>query len=218
VDLFPALPDALPKLNLAADPAPEVEIRWPEDPRAQIFWPAEQAAHTAIVEQPVQAPTAELPPAAFASATAQPAPARNPDPAPEPALAEVERLKHDPIYLPRDPRFEPRFALEDVPSDHPLLIFSDPSPAPPPEPEPEPEAVAAGDGRFSRLANHASAFAERLPDHWALSAAPGLAVATEDAVAGELTDIQSPALTVLFAIVVICAVLLFVYLVTPLLR
>ena len=190
VNFFRSPASDRPQLNLEPEPAPEVEIHWPEDPRAQIFWPGEEQA------SPV------------------------PEKLPEPAVQEEVERQYDPIYMPRDPRFEPRFLLEDVPADRPVLIFSDPpsSPIPGTEREPESEPRATFDGPVQRLASHASAFAERMPDHWALSAPPSLAMATEEAVARELSEIQSPALTVLFAVVVIAAVLLFVFLVTPLLR
>ena len=210
VDLFPPLASALPELNLELESAPDVAIHWPEDPRAQIFWPGAAPApveQRAPVEQPVPArdevpPVAEQPPV-LPSATPE----------------EVEP-HHDPIYVPRDPRFEPRFTVEDVPASRPVLIFSDPPSAPWPgrESDSVPDARATLDGPVRRLASHASAFAERMPDHWALTAPPTLVLATEEAVARELAEIQSPALTVLFAVVVIAAVLLFVFLVTPLLR
>lgn len=202
VDLFPPLATPRPELNLEPEGAPEVEIRWPEDPRAQIFWPGEQEA-TSETPAPVGY---EVAPSAAEQLS-------------QPPLGREIKLQHDPIYTPRDPRFEPRFLLEDVPADRPLLIFSDPPSSPPPGRESAPGSEPrVFEGPFSRLGNHASGFAERMPDHWALSAAPSLAVATEEAVARELAEIQSPALTVLFAVVVIAAVLLFVFLVTPLLR
>jgi hypothetical protein len=77
--------------------------------------------------------------------------------------------------------------------------------------------ASSRDSTLARIASQASAFAERIPDQWTLKASPTL-VGNEDAVARDLPDVQSPALTVVFALVVIAVVLLFVHLVTPLLR
>jgi hypothetical protein len=94
--------------------------------------------------------------------------------------------------------------------ERPRLVFSDPL---------LPSAEGDGrDGVLTRIGNQATAFAERLPDGWSLPSAPTLTSTSEKAMARDLKDIQSPTLTVLFAIVAIAAVLLFVYLVTPLLR
>ncbi|HUG47210.1 MAG TPA: hypothetical protein VMP67_02240 [Candidatus Limnocylindria bacterium] len=234
-----------PELNVEAVTEGDLQIRWPDQPQAQIFWPevvppepvslpAPESEHELY---PLAAPEAWSAPQAwsepkpdseqqlssepaFDGSSGSPAQAADSSPDPQPALpstfdrsADQERAAWS-LFVTADPRFDPDPLGRDMSSDPLRLIFSDPPPPPPAEPRP----VASSDGAMGRLASQASALAERVPDNWGITRVPSVGSARDDALVHDLRDIPSPALTVVFAVAVIAAVLLFVYLVTPLLR
>jgi hypothetical protein len=128
-------------------------------------------------------------------------------PAPPVLAADAPPVESELRYVPPPPGL---VVGDGTAEERPRLVFSDPL---------LPSAEGDGrDGVLTRISNQATAFAERLPDGWSLPSAPTLTATNEEAMARDLKDVQSPTLTVLFAIVAIAAVLLFVYLVTPLLR
>ncbi len=191
-NFFPPLPHDLPTLNLDVPPSGELEISWPQEPRPQTFWP----------QDPIQGSVAEESDDDGSGWMPMP-PSFNDDELVEYASRFVSPPSRSP-----EPALAPPAA-----GDHPMLVFSDPPPTPT-----HAEIEELRESALSRFASHASALADRIPDRWSLTTAPKLASTSEDAVARDLAEIQSPALTVLFAVVVIGAVLLFISIVSPLLR
>jgi hypothetical protein len=193
--VFPPLPHLLPTLNVEAPPEGEVGIEWPDDPRPQTFWPDTPAPAEPVDEAPEWDSWLSRPPTADSE----------PDPQAD--------LEFAPRFVPPPTRPLSSSAPEDPADDRHTLVFSDPLPDPI-----ESSADDVRDGAFARFASQATALAEMIPDRWSLPVAPKFTSASDDVAARDFSDVQSPALTVLFAIVVIAAVLLFIYLVTPLLR
>jgi hypothetical protein len=189
---------------------PSARLQLQPDPRADLF--AEPAEPT---NQPE--PTARWEPAAESEPAAA-EPSERSEPTGNRRPPELETWAQPPQLIFADPPPETGDAPDTA--DRPTLVFIDPPEAEVFEtgtPDPDRAFANSRDGTLARIASQASAFAERIPDQWPMKASPTL-VGRDDAVARGLSDVQSPALTVLFALVVIAAVLLFVYLVTPLLR
>jgi len=205
IDALPLHDRPVPNGDLALPG--ELLIAWPDAPRVQTFWPelpAELGPPPAATLVPPPADPAELPASDPLVVESQPTP--------PPAFIPPPRLETDLPVLPPN-QFDRAAGYAPPP---PALIFTDP-PAAPAAPAVAQPSPAVSDGAFTRFTNQATAFAERIPDHWSLMSQPLTSVGDEAAV-HEPWHVQASALTVVMAIAVIGLVLTFIYLFTPLMR